>query len=206
MTYIANVVEIMIASPSDVAEERQIVRDIIGEWNALHARDRSVVLLPLAWETHSSPELSGRPQQLINERVLSHADILVGIFWTRVGSPTGKAISGSIEEIEEHRRQGKPVMLYFSNVPAAPDSIDQEQYAKLRALKRWEREEGLVEEFSSHDDFRDKFRRHLSLAIRDNEYLKRSLAERPPREEGEPSEMRLVLRELREKKSGKDLD
>lgn len=124
MAFDAKGIEIIIASPKDVAEERQIVRDIIGEWNAIHARDRSVVLLPLAWETHSSPELSDRPQQLINDRLLAHADILVGIFWTRVGTPTGKAISGSIEEIQEHLRQGKPVMLYFSNVPITPDKVD----------------------------------------------------------------------------------
>src|ERR1039458_1446912 len=125
MAYDAKVVEIIIASPSDVADERQIVRDVIAEWNAVYARDRTVVLLPVGWETHSSPELGGRPQQIINDRLLAHADVLVGIFWTRVGSPTGKAISGSIEEIEEHHRQGKPVMLYFSNVPVALNSVDQ---------------------------------------------------------------------------------
>jgi hypothetical protein len=171
MAYDAKVIEIIIASPNDVKEERQIVRDIIGEWNAVHARDRSVVLLPLAWETHSSPELSGRPQQLINDRLLAHADILVGIFWTRVGTPTGKAVSGSIEEIEEHHRSGKPVMLYFSDVPVAPDSVDREQYAKLTEFKRAQGE-GLVEYFGNREDFRNKFHHQLPLTLRDNEYLK----------------------------------
>jgi hypothetical protein len=84
MAYDAKIIEIIIASPSDVAEERQIVRDVVMEWNAVHARHRSVALLPVSWETHSSPELGGRPQQMINDRLLAHADLLVGIFWTRV--------------------------------------------------------------------------------------------------------------------------
>lgn len=178
MPYDAKVIEIIIASPGDVAEERQIVRDVIAEWNAVYARDRSVVLLPVGWETHSSPELSGRPQQIINERLLAHADLLVGIFWTRVGSPTGKAISGSIEEIQEHRLLGKPVMLYFSNVPVALDSVDQAQYAQLTVFKKWAKGEGLVEFFESRDDFREKFSRQLPLTLRDNPYLKSILVQR----------------------------
>jgi hypothetical protein len=176
MAYDAKVIEIIIASPNDVKKERQIVREVIAEWNAIYARNHSVVLLPVAWETHSSPELSGRPQQMINDRLLVHADILVGIFWTRLGSPTGKAISGSIEEIDEHRRQGKPVMLYFSQVPVPPDRVDQAQYSALQEFKGWAQGEGLVETFDSPNGFRDKFRRHLPTMLRDSAYLRNILA------------------------------
>jgi hypothetical protein len=177
MAYDAKIIEVIIASPGDVAEERQIVRDVIAEWNAVYARDRTVVLLPVGWETHSSPELDGRPQQMINDRLLAHADLLVGIFWTRVGSPTGRAISGSIEEIEGHHHQGKPVMLYFSNAPVVLDSVDQDQYAHLTTFKKWATSAGLVTFFESRDDFRGKFRHHLPLALRDNPYLKTILAQ-----------------------------
>jgi len=51
MAYDAKAIEVIIASPGDVDDERQIVRDVISEWNAVHARQRSLVLLPLAWET-----------------------------------------------------------------------------------------------------------------------------------------------------------
>lgn len=187
MTYPANVIEIIIASPSDVADERQIVREIIAEWNVMYARERGVVLLPLGWETHSAPELSGRPQQIINDRLLRHADILVGIFWTRVGSPTGKAISGSLEEIAEHRSKGKPAMLYFSNAPTPPTSIDREQYEQLTDFKSWAQAQGLVEGFSSGEDFREKFRRQLPLLLHSNAFLRPLLDQRndwplPPQE------------------------
>ena len=172
MPYDAKVILVMIASPSDVLEERKIVRDIIEEWNTICAAERSAVFVAVGWETGTSPELSGRPQQMINERLLAKADLLVGIFWTRVGSPTGKAISGSVEEIEEHMKAGKPVMLYFSNVPAKINSIDDKQYEQLKTFKKWAREKGLVESYDTQADFRDKFRRQLPLTLQDNAYLR----------------------------------
>ena len=40
MAFLAKVYKIMIASPSDVAKERNIVRDVIAEWNAIHGEKR----------------------------------------------------------------------------------------------------------------------------------------------------------------------
>jgi hypothetical protein len=180
MAYDAKIVEIMIASPSDIVEERDIVRHTIATWNSVHARERALVLLPLAWDTHSSPELSGRPQQQINDRILKHADILVGIFWTRAGSPTGKAISGSIEEIHEHHSQGKPVMLYFSLKPVAPDKIDHAQYDQLEKFKAWAKPKGIVDFYENNEDFSNKFNNHLSLSLYQNEYIKAITSKNSP--------------------------
>lgn len=182
MAYAAKVLEVMIASPGDVVAERQVIREVLNDWNILHGRSRKAMLVPVGWETHSAPELSGRPQQMINDRLLVHCDLLVGIFWTRLGSPTGAAASGTVEEIEEHIRAGKPAMLYFSRAPIMPDNLDQEQYAKLKEFKAWAMPKGLVAEFDSSDDFRDKFRRGLELNLRDNAHLARELAPARPEE------------------------
>nr|WP_314443917.1 hypothetical protein [uncultured Sphingomonas sp.] len=176
MTYSATAIEVMIASPSDVVRERQIVKDVLAEWNAMHSRREKICLMAIGWETHSSPELSGRAQELINERVLKHADILVGIFWTRVGSPTGKSISGSIEEIERHRESGKPVMLYFSTAPVSVTNLDTKQIEELEKFKAWARGEGLIETFEDTLDFANKFRSQLQFALNANNHLGGALA------------------------------
>lgn len=172
MAYEAKVVEIMIASPSDVGEERQIAREIIGDWNALHARERQVVLLPTGWDTHSSPDLGGRPQQLINERILAHCDVVIGLFWTRIGTATGKAASGTVEEIQDHHSLGKPVMLYFSNAPIPPDKMDADQFGKVQELKRWAFDQGIVGTYDNLSEFRTRLLRDLHITLRDNPYLK----------------------------------
>jgi len=46
MSFTATVLNIMIASPGDVDEERKIIRDEIIAWNAIHAQDHQLVLLP----------------------------------------------------------------------------------------------------------------------------------------------------------------
>jgi hypothetical protein len=114
MSYGARVFRILTASPSDVEDERELAVRTIQEWNDLHSADRRGVLLPLRWETHSAPRYGERPQEVINRQVVDHADLLIGVFWTRVGTPTGIAESGTLEEIERVAAEGKLVMLYFS--------------------------------------------------------------------------------------------
>lgn len=162
----------MIASPGDVLEERNVARDVINEWNYLHSSpSTNTVLIPVGWETHSSPDLSGRPQQIINDRVLKNCDLLVGIFWTKLGTPTGESMSGTAEEIERHVAAGKPAMVYFSIRPVALDSVDPNQYAALQQFKKWCQTKGLIETFENIPDFQAKFTRHLQLTLRDNPYL-----------------------------------
>ena len=117
VSYSPTVFEVMIASPSDVPQERLIAREVITEWNTIHAKDRQTVLMPIGWETHSTPGTGDRRQAIINGQLLKDADLLVAVFWTRLGSPTGVARSGTVEEIEEHLRAGKPAMIYFSSAP-----------------------------------------------------------------------------------------
>src|SRR5271165_4568869 len=116
MSFAARVFRVLIASPSDVLDEREIAVQTIQGWNDLNSAERQLVLLPIRWETHTAPEYGRRPQEIINRQIVDHCDLLVGVFWTRVGSPTGKADSGTIEEIERVAGLGKPIMLYFSQV------------------------------------------------------------------------------------------
>jgi hypothetical protein len=165
MSYTATVFKCMIASPSDVAAERSVVREVLHEWNVVNADARKVVLLPVGWETHSVPEMGDRPQSIINKQVLRGCDLLVGVFWTRIGTATGEYESGTVEEIEEHLAAGGHAMLYFSAAPVVPDSIDADQYARLQAFKKSCRDRGLLESYVDISDFRAKLHRQLQLKI-----------------------------------------
>ncbi len=151
----------MIASPGDVQVEREIIREVIAEWNAQHAQERKGVLLPVGWETHSTPELGNRPQAIINANVLRNCDLLVAVFWTRLGTSTGVAPSGTVEEIQEHVAAGKPAMVYFSSVEVKPDQVDSDQYAAVTAFKKKCQSLGLFAEFGNREKFRSLFSRHL---------------------------------------------
>lgn len=171
MAYTATVVPVMLASPGDVSRERDAAREILHDWNYAHSLATNVVLMPVGWETHAAPDLGGHPQELINERVLSECDLLVGIFWTRLGTPTGRAASGSVEEIERHLAVGKPAMVYFSAAPVAPQSIQPDQFHALTVFRSWCEEKGLIENYENLDDFRKRFRQQLQIQLNKNPYL-----------------------------------
>ena len=165
MSFAANVLKVFIASPGDVAAERKVIRNVVHEWNNIHSEDRGTVLLPVGWETHSTPTMGERPQAIINKQVLANCDILIAVFWTRLGSPTGQSASGTVEEIEEHLAAGKPAMLYFSDAPVRLDSVDDAQYQALRTFRRQCYDRGLVQSYETTEAFKDTFSRQLSQKI-----------------------------------------
>lgn len=178
MAFDARVYRVLIASPSDVEDERQIAADAIREWNDLHSYSRRAALMPLLWETHASPEYGSRPQEAINRQIVDESDLVVGIFWTRIGSPTGEAESGTLEEIQRAAVSGKPIMLYFSQVPIDPYEIDMDQKEKLRQFRKDVQTNALVETYHSTLEFRDKFSKHLERNMRELEQ-KNSAGESP---------------------------
>jgi hypothetical protein len=199
----------MIASPGDVSEERKIAREIIIDWNNLHSFSRKIVLLPLLWEHNSTPSMEDRAQGVINKQVLKNADLLIGIFWTRIGTPTGRAISGTVEEIEEHINAQKPAMLYFSTKPASLDKVDTEQYEAVKILKNEYLGRGLMYTFDSTENFKEVFQRHLQMKINDRtafpDYdgqLKNTISTQQSVEENISQEARSLLKEASKDANG----
>ena len=168
MSYDARVFNVMIASPSDVASEREIVREVIYDWNAVHSDRENIVLLPVESKSHSSPEM-GRPQEIINRQTVDKCDLLVGIFGSRIGTDTGEYDSGTIEEIERHNALGKPMMIYYSKELGDPDTFDSNQYAKLKEWKEKNESRWLYETYNGDADFKEKFYRQLQIKVNEHE-------------------------------------
>jgi hypothetical protein len=157
---------ILIASPSDMSEERRIAAEVINEWNALHASAEGIVLLPIAWETHAMPETGVRPQDAINRQLVAECDLLLGLFWTKLGTSTGVAASGTLEEIDQFVKSNRPAMLYFSRRPIDPTRIDQEQHARLRQFREETYQKALTGSFASLDELRGILLRDLTRQVR----------------------------------------
>ncbi len=165
MPFAATVLRVMIASPGDVSAERAVVREVVNDWNSTNGSHRNTMLMAIGWETDVAPEMGDTPQRIIDKRILKETDLLVGVFWTRLGTPTATYASGAVEEIEEHLKAGKPAMLYFSSAPAALDSVDQAQYSALKAFRDSCRTRGLYETYADVDDFRRRFSHDLQIVM-----------------------------------------
>jgi len=155
----------MIASPSDVSAEREVLRAAMRDWNDLHTSRTGIVALPLSWESHSVPQMGSRAQAILNKQITDCADVLVAVFWTRLGSPTGDFPSGTVEEIRRHVRAERPAFLYFSQAPVRLDSVDDEQYQALKVFRKECEAQGLIDTFDSLTELREKFSRHLTRLL-----------------------------------------
>ncbi len=159
-----DVLNVLIASPSDVIDERNAVSAAVHAWNASHSESTQILLNPIRWETHSYPESGERPQGLLNRQIVETGDFLIGIFGNRLGSPTGIAESGTVEEIEQFRKAGKHVALYFSEADV-PRSADRAQLDAVENYRRERQKDTLYGTFRSVDELKEKIQQDLTKIV-----------------------------------------
>ena len=181
MSFEAKVYKILIASPADVPDDRNAIAEVISNWNNINSEQQKVVLMPVGWETHSAPLLGNRPQGIINEQIVNGCDMLIGVFWTRLGSPTGVSDSGTVEEIEHFIKAGKPVMLYFSGRKVDITTLDLSQLEKLRDFQKNMQKIGLIGSYVDINDFKEQLRNQISINV--NNLLTNTLISIPTPEE-----------------------
>ena len=155
--------EILIASPSDVVAERDIVSACARDWNSAHSAS-GVHVRDVRWELDAIPAMGERGQAVINHQLVDDADLLIGVFKARIGTPSGVSASGTIEEIDRFIAADKPVMLYFSTGPI-PNNHDPEQFRLLRDYKNQIASRGIYAEFLDENEFRTKVSRNLAAMM-----------------------------------------
>ncbi len=163
--YRAIVYRVVIGSPGDLEVERKLAREAIYSWNDHQARNQGAVLLPVLWETHTIPELGDPPQTIINRQLIETSQILVCMFWSRIGTATGEAESGTVDEIVKFMEAGKPALVYFSRRPL-PQTFDMAQWKRLQDFKSRIKELGIVDSFESDNELTSKINTHLTQIVR----------------------------------------
>ena len=164
------------------------------------ADDLGLVLELVGWETHSWPGIGSDAQDVINSEI-PEPDVVVGVFWKRLGTPTTRALSGTVEEIEralELRANGRHVelLVYFNQAAYTPQPEELQQISKVMEFRRKLEERGfLVGAYNGVTDFEKKVRTHLTQVIRrwpDSERKIANGAEKNAalKQSGRPSEWR----------------
>jgi hypothetical protein len=167
MSFEALVLTVLIASPGDTKTLRKAVEGAVAAWNRDRAHQARVVLLPRRWETDAVPLIgSDDAQSVINKQLVDEADIVVGLFHSRLGNPTSRGPSGTAEEIERSAQRGIPVHVYFAEMPY-PTEVDTDQLSALREFRHSleDRGQGLVGTFTSLEDLVAKVRTALERDV-----------------------------------------
>lgn len=165
------ILRVLVASPSDVAFERRALNDVIGELNSGVADALGVRLVAVRWESDVVPSMGPDPQAVVSGQVGDAYDIFVGVLWTKIGTRTPRALSGTIEEFERayDRFRNDPrsvqIMFYFNETPIAPNDIDPEQLGAVRAFRQKIGELGIYGTYQSPEEFVSKIRTHLLKVV-----------------------------------------
>jgi hypothetical protein len=155
---------VLIGSPSDVSAERKVIETAIHTWNSMNSVKTEKILLPVMWELDSAPLQGDRPQGILNDLIVKDCDIIVSLFWSRLGSDTGVEKSGTVEEIKYFIKEKRPTLIYFSK-SALPQDHDPNQWSRLCEFKKEIRGGGVQEDFDGGSDLSMKLIRHLTIVM-----------------------------------------
>ncbi|MGA5032127.1 hypothetical protein ACWDTQ_32845 [Streptomyces cellulosae] len=158
-------VAVLIASPGDTRAERVAVEEAILNWNSDHTLRSKVHLLPLRWELDATPLMGrGSPQEVINTQFADIADVVIGLFYSRLGQPTATAASGTAEEIERAIERGASVGVFCSSA-LLPRDLDIDQLRALREFQSGLQARGLLGSYASPEDLKTQVRSFLERAV-----------------------------------------
>lgn len=166
MPFDAHVLYALIASPGDTLNARDVIERVIYQWNSDRARSESVVILPRRWETDTVPMLGMRAQDAINKQLVDEADIIFGVFHSRLGQATANAESGTAEEITRGAESGTPTHVYFADMPH-PADVDVEQLQKLQEFRSKMEADNYLLTFRSEDELSTRVRAALEHDLRE---------------------------------------
>jgi hypothetical protein len=164
---------VVVVSPGDVKRERECLPTVLAELNEGIAGELGLHLSPWLWETDSYPgfHVQGPQGQIDDQMRIQDADIVVGIFWTRIGTPLSDGKTGTEHELlrayEVWQQQHRPhILVYFSQARYAPKSRPEaEQLSALWAFRDELKPKGLLGTYASAARFPDTLRLALTRLL-----------------------------------------
>jgi ser/thr phosphatase family protein len=167
------IIRCFIASPSDTEKERNICESIFSELNKGIGVSYGVELKSLRWEYDVRPSIGLDGQDVINKQIGRDYDLFIGIMYTKFGSPTSRAESGTVEEFNNAyemalKHKKLDIMFYFNDTSIAPSQIDLEQYKKVKDFKdNIVGHKCLYAMFDESHPFEEQLRMHLNKYLID---------------------------------------
>lgn len=166
MTYSATAFRLLISAPSDVrTDDIAAVVGTVGRWNAIYGQQFGAVVVPTNWKQHSTASFGVRPQEALNEQLVDEADVVIALFWHRLGSPTGEAESGTVEEIEKAHESGAYVGVLRCRRDIPQEDLDTEQMENLKRFYDRIQDHALIGDYANESALREHVDAILNRAV-----------------------------------------
>lgn len=167
MDYIKTI-KIFLASPMDLTEERRTFCSTIDLINSSIGKAERLRFEILNWEEDTSPNIGADAQDVVNAQIIADYDILVCLFKERIGTPTNRYNSGTVEEYERAKikRITKPsldiMVYYFATAAEVPEITALKSAMANDGVLYWEVKEDFSKLIIRH--FSNKLRKYIQIS------------------------------------------
>ena len=155
---------ILLSCPSDMDSERNIIQQAVQKFNEQEASFKNIHFDIKYWSKDVLFSY-GVPQQRINEEIVYPSDLIIALFGTKLGTPTKKYASGTIEEIEKMIEMNKQVFVCFSEkdiiLHGNVDADILQEMIKVQEFKK--NYNGLYITYKSDNELLNKIEQQLRL-------------------------------------------
>ena len=161
-------IHIVLASPSDLTEERKMIQDLISDLNPLYMKKDICVDLRM-WENSVAGMNADGPQGLIDlDLEIPKADIFICLYWKKIGTIIEKEnVAGTEHELnvalESYRKNRKPDIKTFFKKKELDSSTD--DYKKIKEISNKLRDKGLYDTFMSLEELKNKINRVIQKEV-----------------------------------------
>ena len=151
--------KVFIASPMDIKDERDQLKAVLEEINSSEGASEGYRFELICWENDTRPGFGVDAQHVVNSQ-LPEYDICVCLFKNKLGTPTNRAASGTVEEYERARikrvyKEKLIIMSYFFETEKpVPEVVEMKDKVARDGALYWT--------VSKETDFSSLTRKHFS--------------------------------------------
>jgi hypothetical protein len=160
-------INLFISCPGDIKDELNSIEVIVKELNKTFDKISNFSIQIVHWNEDTYTDIGEDGQEIINNQI--DYDILIGILWMKLGTPTKRDKSGTVEEINRAiKNPEKQQLIYFKT--ATPNNLNDIITPDLDDIMLFKEELSkklLYKEFENIEKFETLFRLNLSSLIKD---------------------------------------
>jgi len=162
----ATIFNMLVSCPSDVAAHISSIRSAVDKFNRHEGDMNNFFVCIKYYKDDTFPEMKNA-QDSINAQLVDteKIDIAVAMFWAKFGTPTKEYGSGTEEEINILKNNGKQVFVYFCKCRPDMNHLDAHQLQKVEKYQNKCSKDNNIyySTYNSTNELEDKLYKHLSL-------------------------------------------
>lgn len=161
-------IQVVLASPSDLADERQMIKTLVDSLNHTYMR-KDICFDLRMWEDSMPGMNAAGPQALIDlDLEIPKADLFICMYWKKEGTKLpGEDVAGTEHELnlalDSYHKRGKPdIKVFFKKVNAPEETADA---VKISSIAKKLQNQSLYSSFKDSEELKDTIRTILESEV-----------------------------------------